>query len=136
MKKEGNKNLKTIRNVVIILVALIIIALIFAFAKNFMKDEKDNKISLIINNRDVTERLKKEIFIDEKGVIYVSKADIANFFDEYIYNDEDSKQIITTYGTKVAAVSMEQNKMTVNGGAINILNTIVQKDNTYYMTFS
>lgn len=136
MKKEGNKNLKTIRNVVIILVALIIIALIFAFAKNFMKDEKDNKISMIINNRDVTERLKKEIFIDEKGVIYVSKADIANFFDEYIYNDEDSKQIITTYGTKVAAVSMEQNKMTVNGGAINILNTIVQKDNTYYMPFS
>ena len=136
MKKEGNKNLKPIRNVVIILVALIIIALIFAFAKNFMKDEKDNKISMIINNRDVTERLKKEIFIDEKGVIYVSKADIANFFDEYIYNDEDSKQIITTYGTKVAAVSMEQNKMTVNGGAINILNTIVQKDNTYYMPFS
>ena len=136
MKKEGNKNLKTIRNVVIILIALIIIALIFAFAKNFMKDEKDNKIAMIINNRDVTERLKKEIFIDEKGVIYVSKADIANFFDEYIYNDEDSKQIITTYGTKVAAVSMEQNKMTVNGGTTNILNTIVQKDNTYYMPFS
>ena len=136
MKKEGNKNLKTVRNVVIILVVLIIIALIFTFAKNFMKDENDNKISMIINNRDVTERLKKEIFIDEKGVIYVSKADIANFFDEYIYNDEDSKQIITTYGTKVAAVSMEQNKMTVNGGATNILNTIVQKDNTYYMPFS
>ena len=39
MKKEGNNNLKTIRNVVIIVVALIIIALIFTFAKNFMKDE-------------------------------------------------------------------------------------------------
>lgn len=136
MKKEGNNNLKTIRNVVIIVVALIIIALIFTFAKNFMKDENEGRIAMIINNRDVTGRLKKEIFIDEKGVIYLSKEDIANFFDEYIYNDEDSKQIITTYGTKVAAVSLEQNKMTVNGAATNILSTIVQKDDTYYMPFS
>ena len=136
MKKEGNNNLKTIRNVVIIVIALIIIALIFTFAKNFMKDENEGKLAMIINNRNITERLKKEIFIDEKGVIYLSKEDIANFFDEYIYIDEDSKQIITTYGTKVAAVSLEQNKMTVNGAATNILNTIVQKDNTYYMPFS
>lgn len=136
MKKEGNNKLKTIRNVVIIIVALIIIAIIFAFAKNFMKDENEGRLAMIINNRNVTERLKKEIFIDEKGVIYLSKEDIANFFDEYIYIDEDSKQIITTYGTKVAAVSLEQNKMTVNGAATNILNTIVQKDNTYYMPFS
>lgn len=136
MKKEGNNNLKIIRNIVIIVIALIIIALIFTFAKNFMKDENEGKLAMIINNRNVTERLKKEIFIDEKGVIYLSKEDIANFFDEYIYIDEDSKQIITTYGTKVAAVSLEQNKMTVNGAATNILNTIVQKDNTYYMPFS
>lgn len=136
MKKEGNTNLKTIRNVLIIVIALIIIALIFTFAKNFMKDENEGRIAMIINNRDVTERLKKEIFINEKGVIYLSKEDIANFFDEYIYIDEDSKQIITTYGTKVAAVSLEQNKMTVNGTATNILSTIVKKDGTYYMPFS
>lgn len=136
MKKEGNTNLKTIRNVLIIVIALIIIALIFTFAKNFMKDENEGRIAMIINNRDVTERLKKEIFINEKGVIYLSKEDIANFFDEYIYIDEDSKQIITTYGTKVAAVSLEQNKMTVNGAATNILSTIVRKNDTYYMPFS
>ena len=136
MKKEGNINLKTVRNVVIIVIALVVIALIFTFAKNYMKDENDGKISMIINNRNITQSLKKDVFIDEKGVIYLSKQDIANFFDEYIYNEEETKQIITTYGTKVAAVSLEQNKMVVNGASTNILSTVVKKDDTYYMPFS
>lgn len=136
MKKEGNNKVKLIRNIVLVIIALILIALTLIFAKNFVKDENEGKIGFIINNRDVTERLKKDIFIDEKGIIYLSKQDIANFFDEYIYIDEQNNQIITTYGTKVAELSLKQNKMTVNGTSTNILNTVIEKDGTYYLPFS
>jgi spore germination protein YaaH len=127
---------KMIKNIIIIAIALIAIVLIFTFAKNFTKDENEGKIALIINNKDVTARLKKDIFIDEQGIIYLSKEDIANFFDEYIYLEEETNQIITTYGTKVAALSLEQNKMTINGSTTNILKTVIEKDETYYMPFS
>ena len=131
MKKEGNNKVKLIRNIVLVIIALILIALTLIFAKNFVKDENEGKIGFIINNKDVTQRLKKDIFIDEKGIIYLSKQDIANFFDEYIYIDEQNNQIITTYGTKVAVLSLKQNKMTVNGTSTNILNTVIEKDGTY-----
>ncbi len=136
MKKEGNNKVKLIRNIVLVIIALILIALTLIFAKNFVKDENEGKIGFIINNKDVTQRLKKDIFIDEKGIIYLSKQDIANFFDEYIYIDEENNQIITTYGTKVAVLSLKQNKMTVNGASTNILNTVIEKDGTYYLPFS
>lgn len=136
MKKEGNNKVKLIRNIVLVIIALILIALTLIFAKNFVKDENEGKIGFIINNKDVTQRLKKDIFIDEKGIIYLSKQDIANFFDEYIYIDEQNNQIITTYGTKVAVLSLKQNKMTVNGTSTNILNTVIEKDGTYYLPFS
>lgn len=136
MKKEGNNKVKLIRNIVLVIIALILIALTLIFAKNFVKDENEGKTGFIINNKDVTQRLKKDIFIDEKGIIYLSKQDIANFFDEYIYIDEQNNQIITTYGTKVAVLSLKQNKMTVNGTSTNILNTVIEKDGTYYLPFS
>ncbi len=135
MKNENSK-LKLIRNVVIVLVALVLIAVIFTFAKNFINKKDDGKIAMIINNREVTDRLKKELIIDEKGVIYLSKEDIANFFDEYIYVENETNEIITTYGSKVAAISLNQNKITINGASKNILSSVMEKDNTYYLPFS
>lgn len=136
MKNDGNSKLKLIRNIVIVLVALILIAVIFTFAKNFINKKDDGKIAMIINNREVTDRLKKELIIDEKGVIYLSKEDIANFFDEYIYVENETNEIITTYGSKVAAISLNQNKITINGASKNILSSVMEKDNTYYLPFS
>ncbi len=136
MKNDGNSKLKLIRNIVIVIIALILIAVIFTFAKNFINKKDDGKIAMIINNKEVTDRLKKDLIIDEKGVIYLSKEDIANFFDEYIYVENETNEIITTYGTKVAAISLNQNKITINGASKNILSSVMEKDNTYYLPFS
>ena len=57
--------------------------------------------NLVINNRNVTENLKKDILI-ENGEIYISKQDLGNFFDKYIYEDQETEQVITTYNKKIA----------------------------------
>ena len=43
------------------------------------------------------------------------KQDLGNFFDKYIYEDTQNNQIITTYDTKIAAISLDENKISING---------------------
>ena len=68
MKKKINK--KMIRNIIIVLVMLIIAAAILIFAPNFKKDPNEGKINFIINNNNVTGKMKQELYIDENGVEY------------------------------------------------------------------
>ncbi len=133
MKKEHSKKSYKIAIIAGILLLIIIGIIVFLNSRPKVANEKT---ALIINNKEVTERLKKDIYIDENNLIYLSKEDISNFFDEYIYVDNDINRIITTYGTKVAAISLTQNNMIVNGSIQNIMGTVQEKDNTYYLPFS
>lgn len=114
MKKEKKEISHFIRNMFISVVALAIVTFILTVAPNYTRKDITDKINLIINNNNVTAVLKKEIFIDEKGVIYLSKQDIANFFDKYITYDKQYNQIITTSETKVATLEIGKKIMTVN----------------------
>lgn len=76
------------------------------------------------------------MYIDGKGVIYVSKQDIGNFFDSFIYYDENYNQIITTSDSKVATLELGKKQITVNGSTSNIVGSLVEKDGTYYLPFS
>ena len=79
-----NKNRDIIKKVIIILLALVVIGFVVVKAEIFIKEKTDGKITLIINNNNVTSRLKNEVRIDD-GIIYVSMDDMKNFFDKYIY---------------------------------------------------
>ncbi len=117
MKKESKEKSHFIKNIFVSFIALGIVTFILMIAPNYTRNDITNKINLIINNNNVTSVLKKDIFIDEKGVIYLSKQDLANFFDKYITYDEQYNQIITTSETKVATLEIGKKSMTVNSSA-------------------
>ena len=80
MKELGSKG-SMIKRILIVVLVLIAIILILLKAQDFMKEKTEDSISLIINNTNVTQRLKYEVKIDNNN-IYVSMDDIKNFFDK------------------------------------------------------
>lgn len=136
-RKELIKKRKFIRNICISVIALVIVAIIFVVAPNYMKEEDDGKIHLLINNKNLTssERLTNDIII-ENGVIYLSKEDVARFFDKYIYYDEKYNQYITTSNTKVATIVVGEYKMEVNGISSAISGGIIERNEIVYFPFS
>ncbi len=61
---------------------------------------------------------------------------MANFFDKYIYDEEDTKQIITTYDKKIAAIGFEKNSITINGSTKNIYAHAIKRENEEYLPIS
>ena len=114
MKELNNKNGKMIKRMIILLAILFVIVFILIKAEDLIKEQANEKVSLVINNTNVTERLKNELKIDE-GIIYVSMDDMKNFFDKYIYIEDETNEIITTYDDKIASIGFESNKLTLNG---------------------
>ena len=94
--EEIEKKKKNIVKSFFVIFALIIIFVIFMIANHFIVLDHNKKTNLVINNKNVTSNLKNDIVI-ENNIIYLSQADIKNFFDKHIYNDNDTNQIITTY---------------------------------------
>ena len=79
---------KNVIKIIVVLVLLMIAIAILKIAPNYIRDEIKDRTNLIINNSNVTTSLKKDVYIDDNNVIYLSKSDMQNFFDEYIYFDE------------------------------------------------
>ncbi len=130
-----NKSRKMIIKVIIVLLALLIIGFIVIKAETLIKEKTDGKINLIINNNNVTSRLKNEIKIDD-GIIYISMDDMKNFFDKYIYIEEETNEIITTYDDKIASIGFDANKLTLNGSTKKISAHALKDDETVYMPIS
>lgn len=131
------KNIKNVWKKVAIVIGLLVIAVaILIISPNFKKDPNEGKTNFIINNKNVTSSLKKDIFIDSNGVVYASKDDIANFFDGQIYYDKENEQVITTSDTKVAVLSLKDKIMKVNGAERKLLGTVLRKDGTLYIPIS
>lgn len=127
---------KSWKKILIVLLLLILVIAILIFSPNFKKDPNEGKINLIINNNNVTSKLKKEIFINDNGVIYVSKDDIANYFDGQVYYDKENDQLITTSDTKVAVISLSNKTMKVNGSQVKLLGTVIRRDGILYIPIS
>lgn len=131
------KNIKNIWKKVAIVIGLLVIAgVILLISPNFKKDPNEGKINFIINNNNVTGKLKHDIWISEKNVVYASMEDLRNYFDSQIYYDKQNNQIITTSDTKVAVLSLTEKKMIVNGSEIKLVDGAVRKETTYYLPIS
>ena len=133
LKKESNK---TIYKIIVVLIFLIGIIMVLQYSGNYVVDEITDKANLIINNGNVTKSLKLDMFIDENETVYISKQDIENFFDPYIYYDEKYNQIITGSNTKIASIVVGSNEMYVNSSKVNISAPIIEKEGEYYIPFS
>lgn len=132
MEKKKNNFIKKL---FIVCVIMVIVLFILKIAPNYIKD-LDNKVNVVINYTDVTDNMKQEAYIDENGELYLSKDDIKNFYDKYIYYDEKYNQIITSSDTKLLAMSIGEKQKAVNGNQY-VMNAEIKKiEGKYYIPFS
>lgn len=133
--KEMDKKKKNILRTLITIVALLIIFSIAMIINNFIILDNNKTTNLVINNKNVTSNLKNDILIED-NVIYLSESDVANFFDKYIYTDEETNQIITTYDKKIAAIGFEDNQININGTDKKIYAHVMNRNNIVYLPIS
>lgn len=62
--------------------------------------------------------------------------DIKNFFDKYIYIEEETNEIITTYDDKIASIGFDANKLTLNGSTKKISAHALKDNDAVYMPIS
>lgn len=140
--KEGKrakvkKEKKNIWKKIVVVGALLMLAcIVLIISPNFKKDPNEGKINFIINNNNVTGKLKHDIWINESNVVYASMEDIENYFDGQIYYDKTNNQIITTSDTKVAVLSLTQKKMMVNSAEVKLVDGALRKDGVFYLPIS
>lgn len=130
-KKKYKKTNKLIK----VIVYVFFLIIVFKITPNYEKNDNyaQNKISLIIDNNNVTKNLKYDLFINEKKTIYMSIEDIEEYFDKNITFDEKENQIITVYGEKKAKLPLNQNIIRINNWKENILSGAIKRDGIYYI---
>ena len=137
MRKDRRKEKKiNIPNIIKVVIFLILIIFVFNVSPNYVRNERKDKINLIINNNNVTVRLKNDLYINEKNVIYMSFADVNNYLDKYIYYDKTENQIITTYGEKIAVLPLDKNLIIINNSTFNLLSGVEVKNEVVYLPIS
>ncbi|MBR2786796.1 MAG: hypothetical protein IKD76_04815 [Clostridia bacterium] len=135
-EKTGKKILK-------IIIALIIVAALLAggafaikVAPNYISNDITDRTNLVINYSNVTGRMKNELIVDSKGVVYLSLNDIMNYYDRNIYYDEQYNQIVTSTNDKVAVLKLDENEITINGKVSEIKGSAMVKNKIYYLPIS
>ena len=126
-----------------IIIAIIIIALVlivgaiggyYVIKRNYIVS-KINQTNLIINNSNATSSLKNNVYIKD-GVVYVSKPDIYNFFDNTIIYDEKYNQVVTTSSTKIASLPIDSKQIQVNSSSTTIKAGAIIIDEVAYVPIS
>lgn len=126
---------KLIRNIIIVIILLLISLFILDKAPNYKNHDITDKTNVIINNKNITSYLKKDIII-ENDFIYMAKQDIANFFDPYIYYNENENRVVITYDTKVTNMFLDDTLITINDIEKTISATAFIKDDVIYIPIS
>ena len=137
MSRRENREIKSkpLKKVAIVFAIIILIVFITIIAINHITNARPKNANLVINNNNVTAKLKKDVII-ENDVIYISQEDIKNFFDKYIYKDKDTNKIITTYEKKIAAIEPGNKTIQVNGSNKQINSTLKETNDTIYLPIS
>lgn len=138
MRRDKRKEKKFyISKIIKVIIFLLLLVFVLSVAPNYVKDDVNKeKVNLIINNNNVTARLKNDLYINEKNIVYMSITDINNYLDKYIYYDEINNQVITTYGEKVAVLPLNKNTITINNSNFNLLSGVETKEDEMYLPIS
>ena len=133
--KRINKS-KFLRNILISVIALLVVAFIINTSPGYRRDKYADVINLIINEENKTEDLKNSIYINDNGTVYMSEEDIRNLFDSTIYYDTKYNELITTSRTKVASILIDQSKININNSINRMLEPIIRIDDKIYLPIS
>ena len=135
VQSKKQKSKKSFYKFIVVAFALLAVTFIFNIAPNYLKDAKINQVNLVINQNNVTARLKNRILIQDK-VIYLSTQDIATYFDNDLYFDSTYQHFVTTSDTKVAVIPINAKRMTVNGANVDVYYAPLKEGDIYYLPFS
>ena len=125
-KKFTSTKLFKILRIIIIIAIIVVLINIFS---NFSKTPEE--ITLIIGEEII--ELEYELIIDESENIYISKADVANLYDENIYYNEEEQILITTYNKHVAKLELDKTTMEVNSTEIALNGTMKEENEILYL---
>ena len=134
-RAEEKVKSKIFSKIIVVAIFLGLVFFVLKVAPNYVNDDITDVANLVINNSNVTKDLKQDLII-ENGEIYISKEDIENFFDPYIYYDERYNQIITTSENQIASMVVGENSMVNNGSTVSTSSTILERNGTYYIPFT
>lgn len=137
IKKRKRKNfIKTFNRLIIVLVSLALILIVLNITSNdYVVDNIKNKTNLIINNTNVTQNLKQDLYV-QNGIIYMSYQDVCEFFDSTIMYDANYKMFITCSNEKVASLPIESSEIQINSSKVKLKEGAMQKDDIYYIPIS
>lgn len=124
---------KFIRNIIIGIIALLVVAFIINIAPGYKRNKYQYVTNLVIGDENVTERLHNPIYKDEEGVIYISQDDVKEFLDKTIYYDEENKMVIATSEVSVASMKIGEKVVNINGVDKDTLYTVIYHDNIIYI---
>jgi len=138
--EEGKKSkarifFGAIKRIAIVVILLAMSAFALKTSKYYINNDITEQTNLIINNNNVTSRLKEKLII-KNGVIYLSMKDIDNYFDNYIYKEEDTNKIITTYDENIAQVGFSGNYINVNGVNKRVDGVAIKQEEEIYLPIS
>ncbi len=127
------KKIKFIRNIIIGVIALFIVAFIINVAPGYKRNKYQTITNLVIGDENVTEKLKNPIYIDNEEGIYISEEDIKQLFDSTLYYDKEEDRIITTSNLSVASMQVRTKQLQIDNSLNATLYTIIYKDNIMYI---
>ena len=120
------------KKLIIVATIILITGAIVYKANDYIILGKNKAINLVVNNRNITTNLKKPVIIEGEE-IYISKQDIGNYFDKYIYEEKQNNQIITTNEDKIAEISLEKNEKSINGTKKETYAHAIKRDDVIYI---
>lgn len=97
------------------------------------KGKKEPELSILLNNELI--QMKNDVIFEE-DIIYFSKEDIKNIFDDTIYYNEAEKELITTYNTHVALLKVDEKYGLINDENVELDGKLKEKNKTVYIPFN
>ncbi|MCI8273492.1 MAG: hypothetical protein HFJ55_05370 [Clostridia bacterium] len=135
MKEKKKKKENVLKRIIIVLIFLTVVAFVLIKAQNYLMENNRGEESLILNNNNITGKLKHEVKVQD-GIVYISMDDVKNFFDKYIYIEDEINEIVTTYDKKIASIGFEVKKMTLNGSTKKTNASAIKDGDVVYLPIS
>lgn len=137
--EEKKKNKFLIFVIIVIILAGLAVGgkyFVSKILRNYINTEITDKVNLVINYSNVTGRMKKDLIVDDNGVIYLSFNDIQNYYDDNIYYDEQYNQIVTSSENKLAVLKLNEKFMYINENKVSIKGAAKKENGVYYLPIS
>lgn len=126
--------MRTIGNIILVIIFGALVSFCMYIAPNYKKDGCESVTNLVINYRNVTEKMKGEVIVEDDGTIYISKDDIENYYDKYLYYDKQYNYIVACANGHKACFDIKNEVLEIDGNKTK--SKIKQKGDMYYIPIS